>query len=187
MLIRGSFLVLAVVASGCATIRNDASQVVQFDSSPNGARIFVNGVEVGTTPLSMRMKRSRHTIILAKKDGYEDQHMIEYSPNQYYIRLNRIPLSPSQTGGVAVDRGARTRVEQESGSTEARVRTYILKSDVYLRHDISRGHGEYLSGLNSLLRLPESAETLKRLRALAARNRKAPSFADAILSEYPAK
>lgn len=185
MPIRGFFLGLALIASGCATIRNDASQVVQFDSSPNGARIVVNGVEVGTTPLSMRMKRSRNTIILAKKDGYEDQHMIEYSPNQYYIRLNRIPLSQSQTGGGAPDRGARTRVEQES--TEARVRTYILKSEVYLRHDISRGHGEYLSGLNSLLRLPESAETLKRLRALAARNRKAPSFADAILSEYPAK
>jgi hypothetical protein len=218
MLIQLSILVLAMAASGCATIFNGSSQAVTFDSSPNGASIFVNGVEVGKTPLSMLMRRSRTTMILAKKDGYEDQHlalqtatsgnfwmniamwgfvgttvdyfsdaMIEYSPNQYYIRLNRIPLLQSQAGVVGVDSGAYKRFEPEGISTEARVKAYILRSDQNLRADISRGRGEYLSSLNLLLRLPESGQTLKRLRAIAARNREAPSFADAILSEYPAK
>lgn len=64
-----------MVTSGCATILDGSSQLVNFDSSPNGARIFVNGVEVGTTPLSMQMRRSKTTMILAKKDGYEDQQL----------------------------------------------------------------------------------------------------------------
>lgn len=218
MLVQLSILVLAMVASGCATILNGSSQPVTFDSSPNGASIFVNGVEVGKTPLSMLMRRSKTTMILAKKDGYEDQQlalqtttsgnfwgnimmggfvgstvdyfsdaMIEYSPNQYYIRLNRIPLLQSQASVVGVDSGPYKRLEQEGTSIEARVKAYILRSDQSLRADISRGRGEYLSSLSVLLRLPENGQTLKRLRAIAARNREAPSFADAILTEYPAK
>jgi hypothetical protein len=208
-----SIFVLAMVASGCATFLNDASQTVTFDSSPNGARIFMNGVEVGITPLSMQVRRSRNTMILAKKDGYEDQQlalqttttgkfwangpigstvdylsdaMIEYSPNQYYIRLNRMTPLQSYDGGVVADGETRARIEQKSMRTEERVRAYIIRSDQYLRTDLARGHGEYLSGLSSLLRLPANSETLKRLRSIAVRNREAPSFAEAVLTQYPA-
>ena len=157
MLFRLSILVLAMVASGCATIIDGSSQPVTFNSSPNGARIYVNGMELGTTPLTMAMKRSKTTMLLAKKNGYEDQQlvlqtkinswfwgnillgvgssttdyasdaMIEYSPNMYYITLNPIPLLQSNNGGLAVERGARTRIEQESISTEKRARVYIIK------------------------------------------------------------
>lgn len=67
MLFRLSILVLIMVSSGCATIIDGSSQPVNFNSSPNGARIYVNGMEVGTTPLSMLMKRSKTTMILAKR------------------------------------------------------------------------------------------------------------------------
>ena len=46
---------------------------------------------------------------------------------------------------------------------------------------------EYLSGLCSLLRLPESVATLKTLRSIAARNQEAPSFAEALLTMFPVK
>lgn len=75
MRIRWFILVLAMVSSGCATILDGSSQPVNIDSSPHGARIYVNGVEVGTTPLSMLMKRSKSTMILAKKNGYEEQQL----------------------------------------------------------------------------------------------------------------
>ena len=76
MWIRLSILVLAMVSSGCATILDGSSQPVNFNSSPNGARMYVNGVEVGTTPLTMLVKRSKTTMILAKKNGYEDQQLL---------------------------------------------------------------------------------------------------------------
>jgi len=145
-------ILLAMVSSGCATILDGSSQPVNFNSSPNGARIYVNGMEVGTTPLNMLMKRSNTTMILAKKNGYEDQSlvlqtkmnntfwgnilsgwfygsttdyasgaMIEYSPNMYYITLNPIPLLQSNDGGFAVERGARTRIEQVGIRTEKQV------------------------------------------------------------------
>jgi hypothetical protein len=216
MLFRLSILVFAMIASGCATILDGSSQPVAFDSSPNGARIFVNGAEVGTTPLSMLMKRSKTTMILAKKDGYEDQQlalqtttngnfwrnfltggpigstvdyfsdaMIEYSPNRYYISLNRIPILQSQEGGFAVERGARTRMEQVSIRTERQVRNFIFRYHAYLTADISRGQGEYLSSLYTMLQLPESSETLKKFRGLSARNQETTSFAEAVLTQYP--
>lgn len=76
MLFRLSILMLAMVASGCATIIDGSSQPLTFNSSPNGARIYVNGMELGTTPLTMPVKRSKTTMILAKKNGYEDQQLV---------------------------------------------------------------------------------------------------------------
>jgi len=209
-------ILLAMVSSGCATILDGSSQPVNFNSSPNGARIYVNGMEVGTTPLNMLMKRSNTTMILAKKNGYEDQSlvlqtkmnntfwgnilsgwfygsttdyasgaMIEYSPNMYYITLNPIPLLQSNDGGFAVERGARTRIEQFGIRTEKQVRNYILRYHSYLIADISRGQGEYLSSLYSMLQLPESGETLKKIRGLSARNQETTSFAEAVLIQYP--
>lgn len=216
MRFRLSLLLLAMVYSGCATVLDGSSQPVNIDSSPHGARIYVNGIEVGTTPLSMQMKRSKSTMILAKKNGYEDQQlalqtkingtfwvniltggpfgsttdyasdaMVEYSPNMYHITLNPIPSMQSNEGGFAVERGARTRIEHESIRTERQVRNFILRNHAYLTADISRGQGEYLSSLYTMLQLPESGETLKRIRGLSASNQEAPSFAEAVLSQYP--
>jgi hypothetical protein len=174
-------------------------------------------MELGTTPLIMPVKRSKTTMILAKKNGYEDQSlllqtkvnsyfwgnilccflfygsttdyasdaMIEYSPNMYYITLNPIPLLQSNEGGFAVERGARTRIEQVGMRTERQVRTFILRYHAHLTADISRGQGEYLSSLCTMLRLPESDETLKRLRSIAARNQEPLSFAEVVLMQYP--
>jgi PEGA domain len=212
-----TLILLAMVSSGCATIIDGSSQPVTFNSSPNGARIYVNGMEVGTTPLIMPVKRSKTTMLLAKKDGYEDQSlllqtklnpyfwgniifygglfssttdfasdaMIEYSPNMYYITLNPIPLLQSNGGGFAVERGARTRIEQVGMRTERQVRTFILRYHADLTNDISRGQGEYLSSLYTMLHLPESGETLKRLRSIAARNQEPLSFAEVVLMQYP--
>jgi hypothetical protein len=45
--------------------------------------------------------------------------------------------------------------------------------------------GEYLSSLYTMLQLPKSGETLKRLRSIAARNQEALSFAEALLNKFP--
>jgi hypothetical protein len=214
MRIRLSILVLAIVSSGCATIFDGTSQPVTFNSSPNGARSYVNGMEIGTTPLTMPVKRSKTTMVLAKSNGYEDQQlvlqtktnvlfwgnilflygsttdfasdaMIEYSPNMYYITLNPIPLLQSNNSGIAADRGARTRIEHESIRTERQVRSYILRNHAYLVTDIFRGQGEYLSSLYDMLQLPASGETLKRFRSITARYKEPLSFAEVVLFQYP--
>lgn len=99
--------------------------------------------------------------------------------------LNPIPRLQSNEGGYAVERGARARTEQGSIRTERQVRNYILRYHAYLIADISRGQGEYLSSLYTMLQLPESSETLKRFRSIAARNQEALSFSEALLNKFP--
>ena len=122
---------------------------------------------------------------LSTTTDYASDAMIEYSPNMYYITLNPIPLLQSNDGGLGPERGVRARIEQESISPDRRVRTYIVRNHRYLTSDISKGQGEFLSSLCSLLRLPESGETVKKLRLISSRNPEAPSFADALLFQYP--
>lgn len=80
---------------------------------------------------------------------------------------------------------ARTRFEQVSIYSEPQVRNYILRYHAYLKTDIARGQGEYLSNLYTMLRLADSTETLRRLRSIAARNQEPLSFAEVVLMQYP--
>lgn len=80
---------------------------------------------------------------------------------------------------------SRTVVNRGSIPSESQVRSYILRYHAYLTTDIARGQGEYLSSLYTMLRLPESVETLRRLRSIAARNQEPLSFAEVVLMQYP--
>ena len=106
-------LMLVLTLPGCATIVDGTSQLVTFNSEPNRAKIFINGMSVGVTPLTIQVKRAKNTMIAANKDGYEPQQiplqtktntwfwgnilflygsttdyvsdaMIEYAPNMYF-------------------------------------------------------------------------------------------------------
>lgn len=47
-----SVLIIALLAVGCATIVDGSSQPVTFNSEPNRAKIFINGAQMGVTPLT---------------------------------------------------------------------------------------------------------------------------------------
>jgi hypothetical protein len=99
-------------------------------------------------------------------------------------KTDRSPVIGSNDDILGSERALRTRIEQEGVGSERRVRAYILRNHRYLTTDISKGQGEFLSSFCSLLRLPESGETVKKLRAISARNPGATSFAEAIVSQY---
>jgi hypothetical protein len=77
--------ILAVTASGCATIVDGSSQPVTFNSEPNRAKIFLNGTQVGVTPLTLQVQRSKTTVVVAKKEGYEEQQIpLQTKLNGYF-------------------------------------------------------------------------------------------------------
>lgn len=60
------------ICTSCATIFTGNSDIIHFDSSPSGAMIYKDGLEVCRTPCSVPMKRSiQDTDIEMKLDGYE--------------------------------------------------------------------------------------------------------------------
>jgi hypothetical protein len=71
-------LLLAMVAlSGCATIFTDSSDRIEFKSKPEGARVEINGVSVGRTPITATIKRNMTVpTVQLKLDGYETQQIL---------------------------------------------------------------------------------------------------------------
>lgn len=65
-------LVLVIGVMGCATIMRGRTQSVRFNSSPAGARVFINGEDRGSTPATLELKRNKDYRVVVKKEGYKD-------------------------------------------------------------------------------------------------------------------
>lgn len=67
-------LLLAVLCAmtlpGCATLVHGTSQSVDIWSSPDGAKVIVDGRNLGTTPLRTDLKRGQPHIVQVQKPGY---------------------------------------------------------------------------------------------------------------------
>ena len=68
----------AVFINGCATILTGSSDDLNFTSNPSGAKILLDGLEIGTTPATIEVKRSGFSDkeIILKLDGYEDRKFL---------------------------------------------------------------------------------------------------------------
>jgi hypothetical protein len=54
----------------CATIISGTSQKIPVTSNPSGAKISVDGIEIGYTPMELKLKRKHDHHILIEKQGY---------------------------------------------------------------------------------------------------------------------
>jgi hypothetical protein len=60
-----------VLLTGCATILQSGPDCVPVRSEPEGARVYLDGMPVGTTPMMVSINRKDEGVIEVKKDGYE--------------------------------------------------------------------------------------------------------------------
>lgn len=66
------FLITLFLMTGCATIFTGTKDRISFTSTPSGAVIYKDGVEICTTPCNYNVKRSLNdTEMEFKLDGYE--------------------------------------------------------------------------------------------------------------------
>ena len=58
--------------TSCATLFTGTKQTVQISSNPSGAKVQVDGIDRGTTPVALKLKKGNdgQTVTL-KSDGYE--------------------------------------------------------------------------------------------------------------------
>lgn len=63
--------VVALLVSGCATIVASGPDLVPISSKPPGAMVYVDGVPVGVTPVTIPLKRSGSGRIRIELEGYE--------------------------------------------------------------------------------------------------------------------
>ena len=60
-----------LMLSGCATIMNSGPDVVNVDTNPRGARVYLNGLYSGVSPINLTIHREDDAVIDVKLEGYE--------------------------------------------------------------------------------------------------------------------
>ncbi len=95
------FLLITFIAiSGCATIFTGTTQEINFSSEPTGAKVYIDGIEEGTTPLTATFKKGKEYNIDFKLKGYEDKSLrLTYSIGVGWVILDVI----AGLVGVVVD------------------------------------------------------------------------------------
>lgn len=64
-------LFTAFLFTQCATLIHGSRQDVSFSSNPSKASVSIDNVEMGTTPVTLRLKRNTHHSVVIKLDGYQ--------------------------------------------------------------------------------------------------------------------
>jgi uncharacterized protein YceK len=62
---------ISLIASGCATIFSGSNTGMRMESSPDGASVWVNGANAGTTPCKIELKKNQEYSIEVRKEGYQ--------------------------------------------------------------------------------------------------------------------
>lgn len=72
-----SFIAVSILTfSSCATLFKGSTDGVNFSSDPSGAKVYVNGELLGTTPFPLELKSNKTYSIEFKKDGYETKTVL---------------------------------------------------------------------------------------------------------------
>ena len=67
--------IFCTLFSGCASIVNGTKQTVSFNSNPPGAKIYLDGAQIGVTPYVCEISRGDCPEIVMKKDGYAPERL----------------------------------------------------------------------------------------------------------------
>lgn len=77
-------LAASFLFSSCATVFSGTSDVLRFDSDPAGAKVYIDGIYLCTTPCETEVDRSLSDQLMEMKlEGYETEVMVldtEFNP-----------------------------------------------------------------------------------------------------------
>ena len=194
-----------VILSGCATILDGEKQLVSFSSSPTGVQIHMDGAVLGMTPFSKEIERGKNKVVVAKKEGYEDQVIALGTGTNPKLFFNGLLIYLSLTGGttdylsgsyieyspnsyhVTMTPTRVSQLEHDFLAKQMRLRNFVLVAYPNLQTDLARGTGEYVTSLSRMLGVENQAEgtLVQELRRLNSSSRNAPAFAESIMSRFP--
>ena len=65
------YLCCTIALPGCATLHHGGRQPIRITSSPSGARVEINSVAHGVTPVTAKLRRGKNHVIVVRKEGYQ--------------------------------------------------------------------------------------------------------------------
>ncbi len=202
-------LICLSMGVGCASVvslvnNGGIDQEVFFTSDPPGVELYSFGTyKLGETPLTVPLERVKHTQIMAKKEGFDDQTIYVKDHFNYWFWGNIIccGLLGSTTdfaSGAVVEFDPDEyfiTMKQKNASLEERnfqkakmeARNFILSSYAQIGKDLVAGGGEYLSSLYKYLGIEDQSfqsPSYNKLKNIYMDSKNIPDFAQTILEHY---
>lgn len=180
-----------LLSTGCATMFAKREDTVTIKTEPPGAEVYLGDRPLGTTPLTIPMKRRMPVQRLnLRKEGYKTREIeLETTVAPVaFLNCATCPffiLTPFATSswGTDITTGKMIRydptsyyieLESEAKASEAAARArsdraaFVLYNIQGLKSDIARGEGEYLAAYYRLIDHRESESVfLQRIRDAA--------------------
>ncbi len=69
----GSLALVCLYLSSCALIFKGTKQEVSANSDPSRAQVWVNGINMGETPITLKLESKKTYAIEFKKEGYKSK------------------------------------------------------------------------------------------------------------------
>ncbi|MEP1490374.1 MAG: PEGA domain-containing protein [Algibacter sp.] len=86
IIIKSILLSSVILLSSCATIISGSRQNVEITSEPSSAKVYINEIEIGNTPVQKNLKRNQEYQLILKLDGYKTyETKLEKKFNAWYI------------------------------------------------------------------------------------------------------
>lgn len=86
IILKPMLLLSVLTLSSCATIISGSRQNVEITSEPSAAKVYINEIEIGTTPIQQNLKRNQEYNLMLKLDGYATyETKLEKKFNAWYI------------------------------------------------------------------------------------------------------
>jgi hypothetical protein len=203
-----SGLCALLALSGCATLFGGGShQKLKFDSAPEGATVFMNGQQLGVTPLTVDVQREKNVAITFKKDGYESQSIVlDTHLNPWFwgdviatsllsttvdtVTNSTVKYSEDSYMVTLVAAGAVTAADDRRTKVSQFIVTNYAAIGQELQQQLTSkpaSQGQHVVALADML-TPSTADdrlpTLLALRDLYHSSNSAPDFANAVLSKF---
>lgn len=130
------------MSTGCATIFTSSSADIEVDSDPEGASVYVDGLQRdGKTPAEITLEHSysspwQEEEVVLKLEGYEDRAFeVDHGIAGWYWA--NFLLGPFAGVGGLIDlfSGSWAKVDRESFSVELRQETAELKKKMSEKYD----------------------------------------------------
>ena len=111
-----ALLPFALLFTSCATIFTGTSQTVQIESVPSGAKVQVDGLDRGPTPIALKLKKGNdgQTVTL-KATGYETKN---FQPQTSFNSVSILNLTNILAWGIDAASGALWKYDPKFYSIE---------------------------------------------------------------------
>lgn len=198
-------LVAALALTGCATLFSGTQQTVTINSNISGAKIYLDGKEIGQTPFAGNMRKGGTTLVI-KADGYEDAEVKlaktvtgvfflnflsgglvgtttdlatsaiwSYSPNAFHAELKPV--------------GSTSYTPEKL--RELAVKEFAMVHCQLLASELSVGGGEHVDALvRGIMQVPASEESAVRAEIASLVEKtgaNAPRFGEAVAAMHVAR